>query len=127
MPQVNYIDWVHVIEVCDEYHIEHILGWFQIYYQLQEFLIMTSLVFLGYSANGMIAFPWVITNVVKANLVTPCSLRALQHNVGTDNDVKNLSERNCNTLRDCDNPIYADLIGLDHSVWLKAILRSQDT
>ena len=62
MPQVNYIDWVHFIEVCDEYHIRHILGWFQIYYQLQEFLIMTSLVFLGYSANVMIVFPWVITN-----------------------------------------------------------------
>lgn len=60
---------------------------------------MTSLVFLGYSINVTTAFPWVITNVVKANSVTPCSLRALQHNVGTDENVKNLSGRDCNSLK----------------------------
>lgn len=68
---------------------------------------MTSLVFLRYSADVTTTFPWVATNV----FMTQCDLRALQHNVGTDKDVKNLSERDCNTLRDCDIPIYADMIG----------------
>ena len=45
--------------------------------------------------------------------MTQCDLRALQHNVATDEDVKILSGRDCNTLRDCDIPIYADLIGLN--------------
>ena len=45
--------------------------------------------------------------------MTQCDLRALQHNVAIDEDVKNLSGRDCNTLRDCDIPIYADLIGLN--------------
>jgi len=70
---------------------------------------MTSLVFLRYSANVTITFPWVATDV----FMTQCDLRSLQHNVGTDEDVKNLRERDCNTLRDCDIPIYADLIGLN--------------
>ena len=60
---------------------------------------MTSLVFLGYSINVTTTFPWLIPNVVKANSMTPCSLRALQHNVGIDENVKNLSERDCNSLK----------------------------
>jgi len=32
-----------------------------------------------------------ITNNIRADLVTPCGSRVLQHNVGPDDDVKNLS------------------------------------
>ena len=70
---------------------------------------MTSLVFLRYSADVTTIFPWIATNV----FITQCDLRALQHNVGTDEDIKNLSERDCNTLRDYDIPIYAEMIGLN--------------
>ena len=33
--------------------------------------------------------------------------------MGTDEDIKNLSERDCNTLRDYDIPIYAEMIGMN--------------
>lgn len=70
---------------------------------------MTSLVLLGYSADVTSTFPWVASNV----FMTQCDLRALQYNVGADEDAKNLSGRDCNTLGDCDIPIYVDLIGLN--------------
>ena len=39
-------------------------------------------------------FPQVVTYDIRANLVTLCDSRALQHNKSPDKDVKDLSETN---------------------------------
>ena len=52
----------------------------------------------------MVEFPLIVTYGIRANLVTLCDSGALQHNVGTDEDIRNLSGE------DCDTPNYVDWI-----------------
>ena len=52
----------------------------------------------------VVEFPLIVTDDIRANLVTLCGSGALQHNVGTDEDIRNLSGE------DCDTSYYVDLI-----------------
>ena len=40
-------------------------------------------------------FPWVITYSIRAGLVTPCGLRDITHKVDPNEDVRDLSEEDC--------------------------------
>lgn len=73
-----------------------------------------------------LVFPHVVPNGIRANLVMRCGLGALQHNVSSNEDIRNLSGGSC------DSPNCAGLIELNClSVYyagvclgLKAIMRS---
>ncbi len=45
----------------------------------------------------MVEFPLIVTYGIRANLVTLCGSGALQYNVGTDEDIRNLSGEDCDT------------------------------
>ena len=41
------------------------------------------------------AFPWVVTCGIRAGPVTPCGLRDTTHKVDPNEDVRDLSEEDC--------------------------------
>ena len=45
----------------------------------------------------MVELPLIVTYGIRANLVTFCGSGALQYNVGTDEDIRNLSREDCDT------------------------------
>ena len=58
------------------------------------------LVLLRYSADVASAFPWVVTYGIRASPVISCELKDTTHGVGLNEDVRDLSRR------DCDTPIF---------------------
>ena len=67
---------------------------------------MWLMIFLGslhilkrYSADVASAFPWVVTYGIRAGPVIPCGSEALPYKMGPNEDVRDLSEE------DCDAPI----------------------
>ena len=53
------------------------------------------LVLLRYSADVVCAFPWVVTYGIRAGLVTCVGSEILPHKVGPNEDVRDLSEGDC--------------------------------
>jgi hypothetical protein len=45
-----------------------------------------------------LTFPWIVTNGIRTNLVIFCGIGALQHDMGPNEDVKNLIGRYYGTL-----------------------------
>ena len=56
------------------------------------------LVLLRYNANVASPFPWVITYGIKVNPIALCRLRDTTHKVGPNEDIKNLSGGDYDTL-----------------------------
>ena len=54
---------------------------------------------MKYSANVTSVFLWVVTYDIRVGSVTSCGLKDTTHKVGPNEDVMNLSRR------DCDDPI----------------------
>ena len=70
-----------------------------IYFLASLILPSFNLVLLRYSADVASTFPWVVTYGIRAGPVTPMGSKTLPHKVSPNENVRDLSEG------DCDAPI----------------------